>query len=666
MSPDRIVGVDIVRTGGDLSQFAYALVTIEDGSLRAVKEVSFGGLIRELWDLRPTVLATDNILELGGSKKNLMRVLKLLPPDINVVLVNVEAGRSLDLHALAEEVGLTSGRGKLDPFKTALVVAYLAREGYGQKVNIFENKVKIYVYPGRSGVAGGSRTEKFLRNLHGVVSRHVKKIKEALNKSGIDYDLLVRRSSGGIARAVFIAYTTRENLQGVVKPVRGRDVVVRIKPVLSKKFLSDLLKDVSDEGKRYLIAGYDPGMNAGLAIIDLDMNPVYITSGRELDRGEASSILIKLGHPAVIATDKNPPPEMCRKLAASLGALLYVPQRSLSTAEKELMVAEFTDLHPSTPVKNTHERDALAAAIKAYSEFQEKMERLSRRLREIGLHDVDMQKYRVKVLMNETISTIVEEIINEYVGGVGGRDDVPVVRQESPHQASKAEEILREKLSGLEREKELYRRRVLELEDLVRELTSRLETVSTELSEKILRDRKVSELAQRVKRLEARMRALESENSLIRSRLVNYENAVTKLYTGTHTLIPIHSQKCSKLSRAEGVKTLVIFTYDVTETLKEMQRMVEGGNVALVLPPTALDLSRRLIEGSLIPAVASEEVIEVNQCLVAVDRNSVNRAIALAPQLAEERRKKVSGLNYEDLAHLLEEYRRGRDLSPVD
>ncbi|MEM2020767.1 MAG: DUF460 domain-containing protein [Zestosphaera sp.] len=666
MSPDRVVGVDIVRAGGDLSQFAYALVAIEDGSLRTVKEVSFGGLIRELWDLRPAVLATDNILELGGSKKNLMRMLKLLPPDINVVLVNVEAGRSLDLHALAEEVGLTSGKGKLDPFKTALVVAYLAREGYGQKVNIFENKVKIYVYPGRSGVAGGSRTEKFLRNLHGAVSRHVKKIKEALNKSGVDYDLLVRRSSGGIARAVFIAYTTRENLQGVVKPARGRDVVVRIKPVLSKKFLSDLLKDVSDEGKRYLIAGYDPGMNVGLAVIDLDMNPVYITSGRELDRGEVSSILIKLGHPAVIATDKNPPPEMCRKLAASLGALLYVPQRSLSTAEKELMVAEFTDLHPSTSVKNAHERDALAAAIKAYSEFQEKIEKLSRRLKEMGLYEVDMQKYRVKVLMNETLSTIVEEIINEYVGDESRKDNVPIARQDTLPQVSKAEETLRERLSSLEREKELYRQRILELEGVIRKLTSRLETVSTELSEKILKDRKVSELAQRVKSLEAHLRALESENSLIRSRLINYENAVMKLYAGTHVLIPIYSQKCSKLSRAEGVKTLVVFTYDITETLKEVQRMVEDGNVALVLPPTALDLSRQLIEESLVPAVASEDVVEVNQCLVAVDRDSVNRAIALAPQLAEERRKKVSGLSYEDLVHLVEEYRRSRDLSPVD
>ncbi|MEM4486647.1 MAG: DUF460 domain-containing protein [Zestosphaera sp.] len=666
MGSEKIVGVDIVRSGGDLSQFAYALVVVEGGSLKTVKEVSFGGLIRELWELRPSVLATDNVLELGGNRRNLVKLLRLLPPEINVVQVNVESGRALDLQTMAEEVGLAGSKGKLDPFKTALVIAYLAKEGYGTRVNVFENKVKIYVYPGRSGVAGGSRTEKFMRNLHGIVARHVKKVKEALEGAGIDYDLLVRRSRGGVERAVFVAYTSRERLYGVVRQARGKDVVVKIRPVLSKSFLSDLLRESrGDEEKRYLIVGYDPGMSVGLAVLDLDMTPIYITSGRELDRGEISSVLIKLGHPAVIATDKNPPPEMCRKLAASLGAMLYVPERSLNTAEKEVMVAEFTALHPSLSVRNAHERDALAAALKAYSEFQGKMEKLSRKLREMGLYEVDLQRYRAKVLLNETLSTIVEEIINEYVKGEG-RKELPVPRQPTPPQISKVEEALREKVSELEREKELYRQRVLELEGVVRELTSRLEAVTSDISERVLRDRKVGELAQRVRSLESYVRVLEGENSSTKSRLVNYENAILKLYVGTHVLIPVYNHRCLKLVRSEEARTPVVFTYDVTEAVREVGKLVDSGSMAFVLPPKAVDLSRHLIEERLIPAVASEDVVEVNECLVAVDKNSVIRAAALAPQLAEERRKKLHGLTYEDLSNLLEDYRRDRSLKPAD
>ncbi|MEM4823759.1 MAG: DUF460 domain-containing protein, partial [Zestosphaera sp.] len=401
MNSEKIVGIDIVRSGSDLSQFRYAMAFLEGGVLKAVKEVSFGGLIRELWDIRPEILATDNVLELGGSKRDLLKVIKMLPPGLTLVQVNVESGKLVKVQYLAEETGLTSDKSKLDPFKTALVIAYLAKEGYGSKLRVFENKVKIYVYPGRSGVAGGSRTEKYVRSLRALVTRHVRKIKEVLDKNNIDYDLTVRRSDGGIEKALFTVYTSREKLYGLIKQVKGKDVVVRIRPVLSKSFLNDIVESGKSDEKRYLIVGYDPGVSVGLAVLDLDMNLVYVTSGRELDRGDIHNLLIKLGRPALVATDKNPPPEMCRKLAASLGALLYVPQKSLSTADKEMSVAEFIKQHPTIDIKNSHERDALAAALKAYREFQEKLEKLSCRLREMGFYDINLQKYKVKVLTNE-------------------------------------------------------------------------------------------------------------------------------------------------------------------------------------------------------------------------------------------------------------------------
>lgn len=75
----------------------------------------------------------------------------------------------------------------------------------------------------------------------------------------------------------------------------------------------------------------------------------------------------------------------------------------MSTAEKEVAVSEFIKRHPSIDVKNTHERDALAAALKAYGEFQEKLDKLSYKLREMGFYDVNLQKYKVKVLMNEDL-----------------------------------------------------------------------------------------------------------------------------------------------------------------------------------------------------------------------------------------------------------------------
>ncbi|MEM1603883.1 MAG: DUF460 domain-containing protein [Zestosphaera sp.] len=660
MNSEKIVGIDIVRSGSDLSQFRYAMAFLEGGVLKAVKEVSFGGLIRELWDIRPEILATDNVLELGGSKRDLLKVIKMLPPGLTLVQVNVESGKLVKVQYLAEETGLTSDKSKLDPFKTALVIAYLAKEGYGSKLRVFENKVKIYVYPGRSGVAGGSRTEKYVRNLRALVTRHVRKIKEVLDKNNIDYDLTVRRSDGGIEKALFTVYTSREKLYGLIKQVKGKDVVVRIRPVLSKSFLNDIVESGKSDEKRYLIVGYDPGVSVGLAVLDLDMNLVYVTSGRELDRGDIHNLLIKLGRPALVATDKNPPPEMCRKLAASLGALLYVPQKSLSTADKEMSVAEFIKQHPTIDIKNSHERDALAAALKAYREFQEKLEKLSCRLREMGFYDINLQKYKVKVLTNEDLSSIIEEVINDYVREEKKEPQI-ILKSDVASQARKAEEVLKERINTLEKEKEFYKQRMLELEKSVRDLSSRLDSMSSELSEKILKDRKVSELMQRVRNLEAHLRILENENNVLKSRVINYENVFMKLYTRTHVLVPVYSSKCFKFLKLDREKIAVAFTYDVTEALKEARELVESARLGFLLPPTALGLSRHLIEEELIPAVSAEEFFEVNECIVVVDKNSFDRVIALVPQLSEERRKKKYGLTYEDLSTLIEEYRKSRE-----
>ncbi|MEM4032965.1 MAG: DUF460 domain-containing protein, partial [Zestosphaera sp.] len=571
-----------------------------------------------------------------------------------------ESGKLVKVQYLAEETGLTSDKSKLDPFKTALVIAYLAKEGYGSKLRVFENKVKIYVYPGRSGVAGGSRTEKYVRNLRALVTRHVRKIKEVLDKNNIDYDLTVRRSDGGIEKALFTVYTSREKLYGLIKQVKGKDVVVRIRPVLSKSFLNDIVESGKSDEKRYLIVGYDPGVSVGLAVLDLDMNLVYVTSGRELDRGDIHNLLIKLGRPALVATDKNPPPEMCRKLAASLGALLYVPQKSLSTADKEMSVAEFIKQHPTIDIKNSHERDALAAALKAYREFQEKLEKLSCRLREMGFYDINLQKYKVKVLTNEDLSSIIEEVINDYVKEEKKEPQI-ILKSDVASQARKAEEVLKERINTLEKEKEFYKQRMLELEKSVRDLSSRLDSMSSELSEKILKDRKVSELMQRVRNLEAHLRILENENNVLKSRVINYENVFMKLYTRTHVLVPVYSSKCFKFLKLDREKIAVAFTYDVTEALKEARELVESARLGFLLPPTALGLSRHLIEEELIPAVSAEEFFEVNECIVVVDKNSFDRVIALVPQLSEERRKKKYGLTYEDLSTLIEEYRKSRE-----
>jgi len=258
------------------------------------------------------------------------------------------------------------------------------------------------------------------------------------------------------------------------------------------------------------------------------------------------------------------------------------------------------------------------------------------------------------------VSSIIEEVINDYVREER-KESTVVLKSDVTTQAPKVEEVLRERVSVLEREKEFYKQRVLELENVVRELSSRLDTVTSELNERILKDRKVSELMQRVRNLEARLRILENENSVLKSKTINHENLFMKLYAGTHVLVPVYNDKCLKFLRHDREEVLVAFTYNVTEALKDVRGLVESARLGFLLPPTALGLSKHLIEEELIPAVSAEEVFEVNECLVVADKNSFVRVIALVPQLSEERRKKKYGLTYEDINALIEEYRKSRE-----
>lgn len=75
----------------------------------------------------------------------------------------------------------------------------------------------------------------------------------------------------------------------------------------------------------------------------------------------------------VVACDTNPPAKQARKLAASFRARLYYPKHSLSFLEK-IRLADGEG-------RNDHERDALAAARKAFHAIAEnKMRLLSRKL----------------------------------------------------------------------------------------------------------------------------------------------------------------------------------------------------------------------------------------------------------------------------------------------
>jgi len=121
--------------------------------------------------------------------------------------------------------------------------------------------------------------------------------------------------------------------------------------------------------KHYFL-GYDPGLNSAAALVGLDGTVLGVKSWREGSVSEVFDWILEHGKPVFVASDKRPIPKAVRKIAANYKA------RALGF---DLKVEEKVQLTRGIELKNSHERDALAAAISCYRQYKNRIEQLKRK-----------------------------------------------------------------------------------------------------------------------------------------------------------------------------------------------------------------------------------------------------------------------------------------------
>ncbi len=659
-----VVGADIIKNGGnDLSSYVYALALVRDGRVLRVDEGSLGRLIRLLWENRPSILAVDNLMELGGNKKGVLKILRLLPPDTEIVQVTLERRKGVSLKELSSRMDASLSKEKPNAVKTAVMLAFLAGQGIGERLKVFKDKVKISVYAGRSGYAGGSRSDKFRRNLRSVVAQAVKRIKEELDKAGIDYDLMIRRSKGGVDKAYFIVYSPRDKLYGLIKKAKGKDVTVRIRPVINKEIFS---MSYGKAQSKHLVVGYDPGIKIGLVALDLEGKPILITSGKSLDREDIASLLVKFGKPLVVATDKNPPPEMVRKLASMLKAQLYCPSRSLTTGEKELISADFSRKHGIT-VRNTHERDALSAAVKAYRVYEEKLKKLVKKVRSmnlpVGLKSIE--EYKARILYDESLSSIIEDIINDAVREsslANSSNSFAGALRGAQGKNEKVEELqnaLLQKLDEVTKERDIYKVKAALLSERVKELSTEIAKINTEINERVMKDRKVKELLQRLNNLEQHILRLETENQRKEKLLRDYAKLLEGILLGELRLIPSLRAGCVA---SESLKRSIYYLDNPNTLSEDAYLKIKKNGILLLLPPGKEDFVEYLLREKQIPTATVRKVWSFGSCINIVDSGALEKLNKASELINELRRKQEekNRLNLTKLENLVKQYRVSR------
>jgi len=137
---------------------------------------------------------------------------------------------------------------------------------------------------------------------------------------------------------------------------------------------------------RNLIVGLDAGINFGVAIFDTEGKIISATTIRQARRGDVIKHILKFGRPIIIASDVRPLPQSITKLGAALGSRTYYPPSPLKIKEKQKLLEEFEKEFPNL-LKDVHQKDAVAAALKAFRVYHGLFVRLGETLEKEGKRD---------------------------------------------------------------------------------------------------------------------------------------------------------------------------------------------------------------------------------------------------------------------------------------
>ncbi|MCC6034929.1 MAG: DUF460 domain-containing protein [Desulfurococcaceae archaeon] len=610
----------------------YSVVVLRDGVVyKEVENVPLYKVIRLILEYRADILAVDNLNEIVESPRDIAKLSKLIPPWCRVVEV---AGVEQRLVEVARKFNIESPH--LTPLQAARVCAYAALNGIGREVKLYVDRTYVVVSKGRTPIQGGSSSERFKRSIRACVLRVVKEVKETLEKNGLDYDLLVKKSRGGLEKGLFVVYASLERVREVISPLRSRNVKITVKPVLTS------IPVTEESSSRLVILGVDPGTTIGIAVLDFTGKPLLVASGKVPDREQVVGEVLRFGKPVIIAVDTSKPPEFAKKLASKLGAILYTPEYDLTVEEKQKLSSEYSVLY-TIDIPDSHARDALAGAIKAYRSFKPLIEEVESKTR--GLRSVVREKIIVEVLRGKSLV----EVLDEYFMRELSRDFK--LRQKTPL-IVKSNERVKEDLDKLHS-------RIVELESIVKKLEEELkirdkliEELQIELKTVKKRDlseeceRRVQNLLLEIESLRKMLRDRENTLNSILQHVVSLEEAINRLIKGDL----IGAVKASSLKNTTCTSKPV-YLDDLKFLSNELLECIKREKSVLLIPP-GVQIDWKVVK---VPVVEVSPVLDFKD-YVLVASNSLSNVKELWRTIeefeAKERRRRIM--------EMIEEYKKSR------
>ncbi len=605
----------------------YALVVVDERGTVIDRRESVGWevIFRLLKKYKVDTIAVDNIFEIGESMSEIKRRLGKVIDKVRLIEVTRVGNHYVKLAELAFREGVLSERiSHLSPLQAAEASALLALKGIGTTI-IEPSTIKtaILISRGRSPGPGGMSQGRYNRSQRSAIKQVTSLILDELKKHIDDGDVecYVQRSKFGLEKSVIILNATPSRVKRLIRPFRDliKKSGVNLKIVARIPAFDERQADFDDREERPIIVGLDPGIVTGIAILDLHGNLLFVDSGLALDRTSIIRMVTKFGNPVVIASDVRRAPTVVEKIASALDCAVYTPPRDLNVEEKRRVVQEnvanFKDV-----VKNSHQRDAIAAALKAYFNFKNKFMQLEAKAKELNLSRPQIERAKAFIIKGLTIKEALERV------ALDDKSDKPLTTAQAEPEVQR----LRSELSRLRAKVEEQSKAIRDLEEsrlsLLKQLKER-EAKIAELEEALIRapprsprtaqeeavKRKLEASAKTISELKARMEAIEKE-------LEELKHLVREL-ARDNVLIVKEIRSITKRSVEEAVKYEVLREGDIVLVQDPSSSNVEGVAALINMQPEAI-----ITKVDRMPKEALESIKEGCIPVIDVEEVKVERA----------------------------------------
>jgi len=399
---------------------AYATVILDGDSIvyrnKSIKRSMITKLANS-WDI--AYIACDNVLEIAKNGKEITQFCKTLPVETRLVQVtgNPLQGKLEKLTRLVQQYNISVPKSRssrhFEPLIAAEAAVLLTKKGIGFVCEPFERECKITISKGRHIGPGGSSAHRYERRIRGAVRRITRDIRLLLKENTIEYDEFDLEGYQGLNKATFYVYVSLNKINLLLRSIDIGDLsqlkterVVREElgfyPLIPETYSKRIINKIP-----VLIVGLDPGTTTGLAILNLHGKPLHnIYSQREFSTRQIIRKIMKYGNPILFACDVPAPPKMVEKIANSFNTPVSPIKKILPVVEKIQIANEYQERYDVT-IRNSHQRDALVAAIKAFNHLKNKLDKVEDEIKlldnTLPIEDIKMSIIHGKSL-NDAIS----------------------------------------------------------------------------------------------------------------------------------------------------------------------------------------------------------------------------------------------------------------------